>query len=546
MNLGIMGNSLRPMIQQGMIYGYDIAANELMDYIFKISGSQRISCIYEPGSFQQAILERKIRKVMKTVPGKEIQMLSEYDLLFGATESIEELDVIHNVSSEFIPMIGLREYIKKPIPVTWTIHCASYPALLSSMFLAMTSEGIKSYDTMICTSSAVMQAVQHILERVEAYSGKKSKVNLVKIPLGVDTSTYRPCEKYLIREKYGIPQDAFVLFWLGRFSPGDKADLFPLLLTFSRLVKKNPKKKLLLLLAGYQPQGTNYIEILEQSAQMLGIRNKVVILNNHDVSKRYELYNISDVFTSPIDNVQETFGITPIEAMACGIPQVVSDWDGYKDTVQDGITGFKVKTMWCSCLNDLKVKGFLPFDMAHRTQMHHYLVSRSVAVDIENYEVAIQHLIDNPELRHRMSDSSRKRAVMFYDWKKVISEMDSLWSDLMDCAKKSNETFYEQSFLLPDYCMDFRDYPTAFVDEETQFFTTEFAESIPLQSLPAPYGVETLMSNTQLQQIIIGMKKCTMQSIKAEYPEYTDDQVKRTIMYLYKNGMLRTRMPYEI
>ena len=44
------------------------------------------------------------------------------------------------------------------------------------------------------------------------------------------------------------------------------------------------------------------------------------------------------------DNIQETFGITPIEAMSAGLPVVVSDWDGYRDTVRDGIDGFRIPT----------------------------------------------------------------------------------------------------------------------------------------------------------------------------------------------------------
>jgi glycosyltransferase involved in cell wall biosynthesis len=45
------------------------------------------------------------------------------------------------------------------------------------------------------------------------------------------------------------------------------------------------------------------------------------------------------------DNIQETFGIVPIEAMAAGLPVVVLDWDGYKNTVRDGIDGFRVPTL---------------------------------------------------------------------------------------------------------------------------------------------------------------------------------------------------------
>ncbi|MFX4717673.1 glycosyltransferase, partial [Acinetobacter baumannii] len=41
----------------------------------------------------------------------------------------------------------------------------------------------------------------------------------------------------------------------------------------------------------------------------------------------------------------ETFGITPLEAMAAGLPVVVSDWDGYRATVRHGVEGFLVETL---------------------------------------------------------------------------------------------------------------------------------------------------------------------------------------------------------
>ena len=39
------------------------------------------------------------------------------------------------------------------------------------------------------------------------------------------------------------------------------------------------------------------------------------------------------------------FGLTPLEAMAAGLPCVVSDWDGYRDTVRHGVDGFRIRTL---------------------------------------------------------------------------------------------------------------------------------------------------------------------------------------------------------
>ena len=56
-------------------------------------------------------------------------------------------------------------------------------------------------------------------------------------------------------------------------------------------------------------------------------------------------WSAADVFLSLVDNPQETFGLAPVEAMAAGIPVVVSDWDGYRFTVSDGVEGFRIPTL---------------------------------------------------------------------------------------------------------------------------------------------------------------------------------------------------------
>ena len=49
------------------------------------------------------------------------------------------------------------------------------------------------------------------------------------------------------------------------------------------------------------------------------------------------IYSLADVFVMP--SVQEAFGMTGIEAMACGAPVVAFDTGGPRDFVKDGVTG---------------------------------------------------------------------------------------------------------------------------------------------------------------------------------------------------------------
>ena len=50
----------------------------------------------------------------------------------------------------------------------------------------------------------------------------------------------------------------------------------------------------------------------------------------------------ADLFCSPADNLQETFGLSVLEAMASSLPVVASDWNGYRDLVVHGSTGWLV------------------------------------------------------------------------------------------------------------------------------------------------------------------------------------------------------------
>src|SRR6202012_4988597 len=95
-------------------------------------------------------------------------------------------------------------------------------------------------------------------------------------------------------------------------------------------------------LAGWFPGGERERQFYEAAARAYAPDVAVHFVPGDDRARIGALWAGADVFVSLVDNIQETFGITPVEAMAAGLPVVVSDWDGYRCTVRDGEDGFLI------------------------------------------------------------------------------------------------------------------------------------------------------------------------------------------------------------
>jgi len=166
----------------------------------------------------------------------------------------------------------------------------------------------------------------------------------------VDTETFRPRDKRDARKLLSLPQDKLILLCFARFSAHEKMDLLPLLRGFKRILEEcnEEASNLLLLLAG-DDERYHYAQEVEKFAEALKIADNVRFLKNPSFVEGPLIYSAADIFISFADNFQESLGITVLEAMASGLPAIVSDWDGYKDIVLHGKTGFRVPTYWAGC-----------------------------------------------------------------------------------------------------------------------------------------------------------------------------------------------------
>lgn len=327
-------------------------------------------------------------------------------------------------------------------PISICHHTISYQFQYHDSFLRLLMGDVRSYDSLICASTAARDAIRKIMVSITESVRKNTgadisfKGRLDVVPFGVRTDVFRPRNKIDARNQFGLPRDAFIILCVGRLSERDKADLLPLLRVFRRLIERNKRRELLLVLAGSELAAGAQSAPLEDYARVLGIADRIRILTPIPPAYRHVIFATADIFVSPSDNIQETFGLTPIEAMATGIPQVVSAWDGYRDTVRHGETGFLVPTHWIKCDQNLE-----RFGVAFGSQMlDHLALSQTVVIDLDLFEKHLQLLIDRPALRARMAQASRKRAVAEYDWSAVVRCLKELWKDQEQQRQSAHDT----------------------------------------------------------------------------------------------------------
>ena len=115
--------------------------------------------------------------------------------------------------------------------------------------------------------------------------------------------------------------------------------------------------------------------------------------------------------------------------MAASVPVVISDWDGYKESVQDGVEGFKVPTVVPEAGQGEEFAR--RFGLGLETYDRHCgNTCMFVGVDQEAAVNAFKALIESPELRKKMGTEGRKRVESFYDWRVIIPQYNDLWSEL--------------------------------------------------------------------------------------------------------------------
>ncbi len=291
-------------------------------------------------------------------------------------------------------------------------------------------------DTIICTSKAVRDVVRYQFDRAieTGWAPAGHAPDLPVIPLGINCASFASSSKdrALWRKRLKLDQDDIMLLSIGRLATFEKLHPAPLFSAVQR-ASSSISSKLHLMMCGWF-QDDREEQAHREMAAAFAPDIRVTFPNGRDEQTKLGLLRAADMFVFPVDNIQETFGLAPVEAMAAGLPVVASDWNGLSETIVDGETGLKAATFMAAPrtgdgLAEMYTDGSAPYPQ--------YLgsIQQRVAVDLGRFSEAIVALAADPEKRKAMGAAARRRAREAYDWSVIVPQLEELWAAMAQRAR---------------------------------------------------------------------------------------------------------------
>ncbi len=203
------------------------------------------------------------------------------------------------------------------------------------------------------------------------------------IPNFVDIEVYKPKEDCVFKSHFA-PNGEKILVHISNFRPVKRVP--DVIKIFYEVKKKIPTK---LILAGDGPDRTE----CERLVRELKIKNDVYFLGKQEAV--VDILNASDLFIMPSQS--ESFGLSALEAMACGLPTITTSVGGLPELVVHNETGYIAE------IGDIN-------------RMAKY------AID----------LLTNPTKYKKFSESARKRAVEFFNKEKIVKQYEEFYQRIIN------------------------------------------------------------------------------------------------------------------
>jgi len=268
-------------------------------------------------------------------------------------KSIQFITLPRKYKLDILPILKLRKLIRKEKPdVIFCVNFFSYFFLkCATIFLNVTTKRVISYHSTIHVSKKeylLHQFYSFILnknDKIITVSNNQAEYTAKQLGIptsqfktihnGIDTQYWQPwspsdSDGGYIRNKYNIPRDIKVIIKAAAFRK-EKNHLGAV--RALQALHSVHRCKAYLLLLGEGPM----LDEVKNLVVELGMQDYVIFTGLQKNVRPF--YLESDLFTLCSSNV-ETFSIAALEAMACGLPCVLTDIGGAREMIVEGTTGY--------------------------------------------------------------------------------------------------------------------------------------------------------------------------------------------------------------
>ena len=436
-------------------------------------------------------------------------------------------------------------------------HTTAHQQTIDALSALLTSP-TQSWDALICTSQVVRDTVERLLGDWSDYLEDRGagripvRIQLPVIPLGIDTRQFEATPEAVqagreFRRQIGAGEGDIVALYLGRLSVNIKANPYSMLDCLEKAARRTGKK-VHLVMAGWFQDSAN-MEAFSEGVKALSPSVHAVMMDGRQENVRRFIWFAADLFLSLVDNVQETFGISPLEAMAAGLPVVVTDWDGYRETVVDGETGFRIPTAFPApgAGAELAIRYGMGLD-----SYENYLAHTSAATVIEGgacVDVLVR-LMEDGDLRHTLGENGRRHVRQNFDWETVIHRYQDLWEELAQRRRDEQESVPLKTGapahpIRQDPFRLFETYPSRLLNDRTRLRTGRQPALKDLQrsrsSALFSVAMPRLLAENKCQKIlrIVGKREgLTVAELRELMGNVDHSRFLRTVAWLMKVGLI--------
>jgi alpha-maltose-1-phosphate synthase len=487
-------------------------------------------------AFEKAVKDAKRPLTARRVARQDIKALRERSLLHLPTPGLaEEARLRSFLGDDTYAICGVAHTISSRVVIETVAQFVTVP--------------VQPWDAMICPSQAVHTVLSGVLANTEDQLRTRlgattfTRPLMPVIPLGIHARRFTRIEsaRSRWRAKLGIADDAVAVLFFGRLSVHAKASPFQLAQALEIAASKGTRLEMIW--CGY------FSDDFQQKAFMTTARAMAPSVRFHHVDgrkadARFSIWSAADIFCSLSDNIQAGFGLTVIEAMAAELPTVAANWDGYRDTIQHGVTGMLVDSYMPSIsLADVAFRHLSGLD-----SYDSYLgaVSQFCVVDVEQTAHWIATLAADPALRRKLGSAARQSVLKTSDWGAVLPRYRALWDEQLAILDKARAAGTKPSIAWRNYdpALAFASYPSHRMHGGTSLIRgPHFELWEELVKMPGTVvNTNTLVRATEfnaLRAVFADGQPRTIEAIAKEFAEPIRPLVVRALHWLVKIGLLQ-------